>query len=79
MESVEARLQAVRSKQQEVQRTHAQTEARLDAAKARKEELLSKLKERGFSSVEQARKRVTELQELTESALADVEEKVNAL
>lgn len=76
---VEARLSALRTKQHDAQRRHAQAEAKLDAVRAQKTALLEGLREQGYDDVDAARVRVQELTAETEAILAQIEEKVAGL
>jgi hypothetical protein len=78
-DDVEARLQQVRTKQQDAHRKRAMAEARLDAATARRDDALKQLKDLGFSTVAQARERAVALEEETEQILAAIEAKVRDL
>jgi chromosome segregation ATPase len=78
-DDVESRLQALRTKQQDAQRRHAQAEAKLDTARSQKQALLDGLKKQGFPDVKAARARVQELSAETETILAQIEEQVAGL
>jgi chromosome segregation ATPase len=78
-EDVEARLQNLRTKQQDAQRRHAQAEAKLDSVRAQKTALLEGLAEQGYPDVDAARARVQELTAETAEILSQIEEKVAGL
>lgn len=78
-ESIEVRLQNLRTQQQEATRRVAQAEAKLDTVHARKREIEEALAEAGYETPQDARARVEELAGEVESVLEDIEQKVSTL
>lgn len=72
-------MSLLRSQQQEAGRRRAQAEAKLDEIASRRKRLIEALGEHGCENEEQAHKRLKELGEQSEKALAEIEEKVKGL
>lgn len=72
-ETVEERLQSARQRQQDALRLRATMEANQDAVKAKRDELLLRLKELGFDSPDEALAEVSRLSEEVDTLLAQIE------
>lgn len=73
-ETVEARLQSARQKQQEAIKLRASMEAKKDAVVAKRAELMQRLQAEGFDSPEAAVAEVAKLSAEVDTLLAEIEE-----